>query len=154
MAIDNWKIDQREVSEFIWKKLNELKKEKGVTLESISENIWKTYPYITNALNGRVNANTDFFWKIAKYLWMSEKKFDELIKEANKHAFEKKFWPLEPKLDLLDWIENLNTIEDLDFEQKLENIYFSKKGITTPEDIEYAKKMIEMLKRNKTKTQK
>ena len=125
-------IDQRDVSEFIWNNLSSLRKEKDITLDQIATWIWKAFSYLTNALNWRITANTDFFWEIAKYLWMSERKFDELVKEANKYAFEKKFGPIE---------KDFNTLEDIDFE-----IALSREFNDNEKAIKEVKQIIEFVK--------
>jgi|GEM_PF-3282678 hypothetical protein len=63
---------------------------------------------------------------------MSERKFDELVKEANKYAFEKKFGPIE---------KDFNTLEDIDFE-----IALSREFNDNEKAIKEVKQIIEFVK--------
>ncbi len=101
-------------SAFIGGKIKNIIEERGMTITSIVEKMWVSHPSIINSLNWKVSWSDKLFTRICNAIWLSEREINEIFKEADKEAYKFKYW------------EDLNLLEDIDFDVALRKEYWQE----------------------------
>jgi len=126
------------ICKFLWKEIYKYLENKWQTITALAETIWKSQAYITDLLNGRRNtSNLEVYKKMAITLWMSEKEFNELFKEAKKYEYSVSTW------DDLDQCFSLEDLKLEDLKLALSREYGTKDEQVLEDIMAYARFKIE-----------
>ena len=117
------------ICKYLWREIYKYLENKWQTITALAETIDKSQAYITDLLNGKRNtSNLEVYKKMALTIWMSEKEFNKLFKEAKKMEYTSSTWEeLEQGLSLDDFkLEDLKLALSREYwtkdEQVLEDI--------------------------------
>lgn len=81
------------ICKYLWREIYKYLESKDQTITSLAEAIGKSQAYITDLLNGKRNtSNLEVYKKMALTIWMSEKEFNKLFKEAKKIEYSSSTW--------------------------------------------------------------
>jgi uncharacterized protein YqiB (DUF1249 family) len=81
------------ICKYLWREIYKYLESKDQTITALAETIWKSTAYITDLLNGRRNtSNLEVYKRMALTIWMSEKKFAQLYRDAKKHEYSVSTW--------------------------------------------------------------
>jgi len=104
------------ILKILWRHFQKLMKK---SQQEFANEIWKTQSYVNWVLNWRLHATKSQLLEFALALWMTEKEYEELIKQAKKEEFKQTTWQdlnLIPECDL-------NLLEDIDFEKWIDIVF-------------------------------
>ena len=81
------------ICKYLWREIYKYLESKDQTITSLAEAIGKSQAYITDLLNCKRNtSNLEVYKKMALTIWMSEKEFNKLFKEAKKIEYSSSTW--------------------------------------------------------------
>lgn len=122
MAIDE-SFDKQFFNKFLWKKLKIVRASKNITFENLAKQVWVSYSYIVNMFNWRQIATLEKWKVIAEWLWVYEKEFDQIVREAKKAEYEQ---TTGTNIEIIpNW--KINTLENIDFDNdELLKVMFKK----------------------------
>ena len=126
------------ICKYLWREIYKYLENKGQTITALAETIWKSQAYITDLLNGRRNtSNLEVYKRMAEAIWMSEKEFNNLYKEAKKYEYSVSTW------DDLDNSFSLDDFKLSDLKLALSREYWTKDEQVLEDIMSYAKFKIE-----------
>ncbi len=126
------------ICKYLWREIYKYLENKGQTITALAETIWKSQAYITDLLNGRRNtSNLEVYKRMAEAIWMSEKEFNNLYKEAKKYEYSVSTW------DNLDNSFSLDDFKLSDLKLALSREYWTKDEQVLEDIMSYAKFKIE-----------
>lgn len=79
-------------SHIVWRKLSQLRENRWLTLQELSERIWVSYVYIWSVLGRQKKWNEENFTKIGIALWMPEKQIKDMLITSMFEAIEQEYW--------------------------------------------------------------
>ncbi len=72
---------------YIGWKIKELIENSDLTITELSNKIWSSRPTVNNVLNWRTSWTDNFYTKIMKWIWLSDKDIIKIFKEADREEF-------------------------------------------------------------------
>lgn len=115
MAINDF-FEKDIVLKFIWRHFQKLMKK---SQQEFANDIWKTQSYVNWVLNWKLHATKTQLLEFAIALWMTEREYENLIKEAKKEEFKQ---TTGQSIDLIPECD-LNLLENLDFEKWIDIVF-------------------------------
>ena len=126
------------ICKYLWREIYKYLESKDQTITSLAEAIGKSQAYITDLLNGKRNtSNLEVYKKMALTIWMSEKEFNKLFKEAKKIEYSSSTW------EELNQCFSLDNFKLEDLKLALSREYGTKDEQVLEDIIAYAKFKIE-----------
>jgi len=97
-------------SAYIGGKLKSIIDDKNLVISDIAVKIWTSQPALSRNLNWKTWWSDNFFKKVWKAIWLSDKEIQEIFKKADQEEYKYKYW-----VEIIpDW--DINTLEWLDFD--------------------------------------
>lgn len=121
-------------SHFLSKTYRNILNEKNITIQEVADKLWNSHAYISQNLSWKKVPSDQFYNKIWKAIWLTDKKILEIFKKADKEEFKYKYWE-----DLID----PNLLENIDFDVALKREYWKDLNADT---IAKIKEFIEFVK--------
>lgn len=77
---------------YIWKEIDKIREYKNINYTTLAELMWlKSYQPLSNPLQWKIIWSDKLFKRIAKAIWISEKKIEEIFKNADLELTKKKY---------------------------------------------------------------
>jgi len=126
------------ICKYLWREIYKYLENKWQTITALAETIDKSQAYITDLLNGKRNtSNLEVYKKMALSIWMSQKEFNKLFKEAKRIEYTSSTWE-----ELDQWL-SLDDFKLEDLKLALSREYWTKDEQVLDDIMSYAKFKIE-----------
>mgnify|MGYP003663908868 CR=1 FL=1 len=77
---------------YIWQSIKNTLNERNITITDMCNKISASRPTVNNVLNWKTIWSDQYFFKIMKSIWLSDKKIEEIFEEADREVFRHKYW--------------------------------------------------------------
>ena len=126
------------ICKYLWREIYKYLENKWQTITALAETIDKSQAYITDLLNGKRNtSNLEVYKKMALSIWMTQKEFNKLFKEAKRIEYTSSTWE-----ELDQWL-SLDDFKLEDLKLALSREYWTKDEQVLDDIMSYAKFKIE-----------
>ena len=126
------------ICKYLWREIYKYLESKWQTITALAETIDKSQAYITDLLNGKRNtSNLEVYKKMALSIWMTQKEFNKLFKEAKRIEYSSSTWE-----ELEQWL-SLDDFKLEDLKLALSREYWTKDEQVLDDIMAYAKFKIE-----------